>query len=464
MDQDPPVTPTNQTNNTSETPQNPPQPQPTPQPELNPWQPQDAITGPKKGKRGKLPIILGLIVILIIAGLLGWHYRKHYSYSTPKPSTPSVSTPVGTVNNSVVSANNTFGMGVFDQLIQQTPQTNIFISPASIAMALSMVYNGAEGSTQTAMQQTLDYQGLSTNAINASNLALLSRIKNPDPKVTLSIANSAWLKQGFPIKQSFIHTVQTDYQAQATTLNFQSPTAPTTINSWVSNATQGKIPTIVSTIPSDEVLYLINAVYFKGSWHTKFDPSATQNQAFTTGTGSKVQVPLMSNTDSYNYYQDNTVQSIELPYGNNQRLSMDVFLPTNLTSFLKGLTYSQLTAIESKYSQSQGTILLPKFTLSYATSLNTTLKNLGMGEAFGYGANFDNIAKNTYISDVEHKTFIAVDEQGTTAAAATSVGVGDAAAVASGFTMQVDKPFVFTIQDNATKDVLFIGVIDNPTQ
>ena len=410
-------------------------------------------------------LIIGLIVILLVAALMSsvYYFKNH-------KNTPSIATSTATakkVNGSVSLANDSFGINAFNYLVKQSPNNNIFISPASISMALSMVYNGAEGSTKTAMQKTLDYQGLSLSTVNNSNSALISSLSNPDPKVTLSIANSAWLKQGYPINSGFLNTVKSDYKAKAESLNFNDPSAPNTINSWVSNATNGKIPTIVNQIPSNEILYLINAVYFKGQWHTVFDPSATQNYPFTTSTGAQVQTPLMSSTSNYNYYGDNSVQAIELPYGKNQRLSMNVYLPTDMSTFLKNLSYDQLSSISSKLTQQQGTIMLPKFTLNYSQNLNATLEALGMSVAFNpYGAaNFNGIAKNAYITDVEHKTYISVDEKGTTAAAATSVGVGvDTSVNSAGFTMQVDKPFVFTIQDNTSKEILFLGVIQNPNQ
>jgi serine protease inhibitor len=420
-----------------------------------------------KNKRARYlsKFLVGLgILVLIAAVIVGVYYFKNHK------NTPSVATSTASakkVNGSVSLANDNFGINAFNYLVKQSPNNNIFISPASISMALSMVYNGAEGSTKTAMQKTLDYQGLSLSTINNSNSALISSLSNPDPKVTLSIANSAWLKQGYPINSGFLNTVKSDYKAKAESLNFNDPSAPNTINSWVSNATNGKIPTIVNNIPSNEILYLINAVYFKGEWHTVFDPSATQDYPFTTSTNTQVQTPLMSSTSNYNYYEDNSVQAIELPYGKNQRLSMNVYLPTDMSSFLKNLSHNQLSSISSKLTQQQGTIMLPKFTLNYSQNLNDTLKALGMTVAFDpYGAaNFNGIAKNAYITDVEHKTYISVDEQGTTAAAATSVGVGVATSANSGgFTMQVDKPFVFTIQDNTSKEVLFLGVIQNPNQ
>ena len=413
---------------------------------------------PRKSHKKVLSIIVVLLLIAIAS--VGVYYFKYHKNS---PTVASSTASAKNVNSSVSLANDNFGINAFNYLVKQSPNNNIFISPASISMALSMVYNGAEGSTQSVMQKTLDYQGLSLATINSSNKALMSSLSNPDPKVTLSIANSAWLKQGYPINNGFLSTVKNDYMAKAESLNFNDPSAPNTINSWVSNATDGKIPTIVNNIPPNEILYLINAVYFKGQWHTVFDPSATQNYPFTTSAGTRVQTPLMSSTSNYNYYGDSTLQAIELPYGKNQRLSMDVYLPTDMTSFLKTLSYNQLSNISSKLSQQQGTILLPKFTLSYSQNLNNTLKALGMTVAFDpYGAaNFNGIGKKLYISDVVNKTYISVDEQGTTAAA-TSVVVGVGDAISSGFTMQVDKPFIFTIQDNSTKEILFVGVIQNP--
>jgi serpin B len=275
------------------------------------------------------------------------------------------------------------------------------------------------------------------------------------------------LKQGVAVNKSFLSTVQQDYQAKAASLNFNSPSAPTTINKWVSNATDGKITSIIDSIPPSEIMYLINAVYFKGAWHTVFDPSLTQNNPFTTGRGTSVQTPLMSQAGTYNYYSDNSVQAIQLPYGKNQRISMNVYLPTDMTTFLQNLSYSRLADIDNQYIKQPGTVLLPKFTLTYSQSLKNTLESLGMGIAFSPNgaANFNGIAKNLLITDVKHKTYIAVDEQGTVAAAVTSVDVGVSLAIGpNGFYMDVNKPFVLTIQDSSTKEVLFVGIIQDPSQ
>jgi serine protease inhibitor len=407
-----------------------------------------------------LVLLLAIVVIAVGGSILYYvHNRNASANQQTKPIANSAQV------DQLVAANNSFGVGVFNQLVQQSPGSNVFISPTSISMALSMVYNGALGNTKSAMQQTLDYQNLDLNNINKENLALVTNLKNPDKDVTLSIANSLWLRQGVKFNNNFLNTVKQSYEAKASTLDFSSPQAPATINKWVSSATNGKIPTIVNQIPDTEVMYLINAVYFKGSWNKTFDKSSTQNYSFTTGDGSVIQYPLMSQEGTYKYFEDNSLKSIQLPYGKNKRLSMNVYLPNNMAAFLKGFSYAQLAAWSKKYTNSQGTILLPKFKLNYSQRLNDTLTSMGMGIAFQDQANFGNIGKDLKISDVKHVTYINVDETGTEAAAATSVGIGTTSAAGpSGFVMQVDKPFLFTIQDNSTNDILFVGVIEKPSQ
>jgi serpin B len=418
--------------------------------------PGQAAAAQTANHKNKLGLFLLLILLVVIIG--GVFYLVHRGSSSPNQQ-------VNTAHvDKVVAANNTFGVNVFNQLVQQSPGNNVFISPASISMALSMVYNGALGNTKSAMQGTLAYQNLDFNTINKDNLALINMLKNPDKNVTLSIANSLWLRQGVKFNNNFLKTVQQSYQAKASTLNFNSPEAPTTINNWVSSSTNGKIPKIVDQIPDSEVMYLVNAVYFKGSWNKTFDKEATQNYPFTTGDGTVIQYPLMSQDGTYKYFEDNGLQSIQLPYGKSKRLSMNVYLPQNMSSFLKGLSYAQLNAWSRKYTESQGTILLPKFKLNYSKELSKTLTNMGMGVAFSDQANFGSIGNDLKISSVQHVTYINVDETGTEAAAATGISVGTTSAVGpSGFLMQVDKPFVFTIQDNNTNDILFVGVVQKPS-
>ena len=421
------------------------------------------IVDDKAKPRRKMILLVLLLAIVVIAVGGSILYYVHNRNASAKQQTKPIANSAQV--DQLVAANNSFGVGVFNQLVQQSPGSNVFISPTSISMALSMVYNGALGNTKSAMQQTLDYQNLDLNNINKGNLALVTNLKNPDKEVTLSIANSLWLRQGVKFNNNFLNTVKQSYEAKASTLDFSSPQAPVTINNWVSSATNGKIPTIVNQIPGSEVMYLINAVYFNGSWNKTFDKSSTQNYSFTTGDGSVIQYPLMSQEGTYKYFEDNGLKSIQLPYGKNKRLSMNVYLPNNMVAFLKDFSYTQLTAWSRKYTNSQGTILLPKFKLNYSQTLNDTLTNMGMGIAFQDQANFGNIGKDLKISDVKHVTYINVDETGTEAAAATSVGIGTTSAAGpSGFFMQVDKPFLFTIQDNSTNDILFVGVIEKPSQ
>lgn len=433
-------------------------------------QPIEAIN--QRSPRNKIIFLAsGLVLLAVISCVLYFVIS-----SRPTPTYKSVTVPsaekINTTN--LVEANNYFGYSVFGQLIDKSNGSNIFISPTSIAIALSMVYGGAEGSTQTAMQNVLNYNSLSSSAVDSDSHNLLTNLQASGTGVSLDIANSLWIDHGFSASPTYLKDTESYYKAKAATLNFASPNAATTINNWANSATKGKIPTIVqsSSIDQDDML-LANAVYFKGSWTFPFQSSMTTNRVFTTASGSKVEVPTMdqqteSSDSSFNYYSVPGIQAIQLPYGDNARFSMDVYLPSDMRSYLQALTFSKLSKISSDLNNSvgqQGTILLPRFSLSYKKKLNSALESLGMGVAFGQNANFNGIAPNLNISEVDHATYLSVYEAGTTASAVTAVGAVDSGiAVSPGkpFYMDVNKPFIITIQDSNTGDILFMGLINNP--
>ncbi len=181
------------------------------------------------------------------------------------------------VDAKLVAANTKFGFKLFEEILKQDSSKNIFVSPSSVAIALAMTYNGASGQTQQAMAKTLELQGMSLQQINAANATLKATLENPDPKVQLSIANSLWARAGVSFKQDFLQRNQNFYQALVTNLDFSSPNAVIVINNWVKQSTGGKIEQIVETITSDQVLFLINAIYFKGKWTQEFDKKQTAN-------------------------------------------------------------------------------------------------------------------------------------------------------------------------------------------
>lgn len=360
------------------------------------------------------------------------------------------------------------GMNMMKLLAKEEAGKNIFISPSSIALTLSMVTNGAEGKTKEEMQKALHFQNLDISTINQESLGLIESVKNPDPKVELSGANSVWAKKGVEFKKDFLDVVKSSFAAEAETLDFGDKNAAHTINAWVDKNTKGKIHEIVSPpIPDDMVMYLINAVYFKGAWTEAFDKKLTEEKDFTTGVGISKKHPLMWQRGDMSYLETADFQSVMLPYGKNKRLGMYVFLPKNMNEFVEKLDEKTWNDWMKKYAETEGTILLPRFTMEYEKELKPLLQKLGIETAFENNADFSGIVdpKNMKIkiSEVKHKTYVDVNEEGTEAAAVTSIGMGFTGVKPSkGFYMEVNRPFFFAIRDNQTEEVLFMGAVNDP--
>ncbi len=374
----------------------------------------------------------------------------------------------------IVQADNEFGLKLFSELFEQKPEDNIFISPTSIAMALAMTWNGAEEETRDAMAEVLGISGIEVLDVNIANSSLLAALKTADPKVQLEIANSLWGREGIPFSEKFTQTNVEHYEAKVTDLDFADPKAPDIINAWVKEKTHDKIERIVGKIDPLDVLFLINAVYFKGKWTNEFDKDLTQDQDFHLLDGSTKQYPMMRREDDYLYYEDDGFQAISLPYGD-ERFSMLVFLPgseTGLEAFVQGLNPENWNLWLDRMSMMEGEIVLPRFKLEYEKTLNDALSALGMGIAFDpsqadfYGMLDAPIDMAFYISQVLHKTFVEVNEEGTEAAAVTSVVMALSAMPMEKetFTMVVDRPFFYAIRDERTGAILFLGTVTDPTQ
>ncbi|OKH38146.1 proteinase inhibitor I4 serpin [[Phormidium ambiguum] IAM M-71] len=419
----------------------------------------------KKQLLSRMSLAFSLIAVILLTGSL---------VRQPKEVKANVSNitfnkqNLNNMNEKLVQANTNFGFKLFSQIFAKDSNKNIFVSPSSVAIALQMTYNGAAGDTQQAMAQTLQLQGMSLAEINQSQLALTQSLTKIDPKVQLDIANSLWLKQEFPFKPEFLQTTEKYYQAKITNLDFNNPNSVNIINDWVSQNTNSKIPTIIDSIEPSAVLFLINAIYFKGNWQKEFSKSDTKEQPFTLLNGTRKQHPLMSQKGKYRYYETNEFQAIALPYGSG-RLSMYVFLPKNnikLTDFYNKLSAQTWQQWMKQFSLKDGEIILPKFKLEYNLTLNEALKALGMEVAFQDRANFSNMtAKEVQIDEVKHKTFVEVNEEGTEAAAVTSIGIRVASAPIREeppFKMLVDRPFFCAIHDNQTGTILFMGSIVDP--
>lgn len=377
------------------------------------------------------------------------------------------------IDNRLVEANTRFGFKMFAELAKSDAGKNIFISAPSVAIALAMTYNGADSTTRDSMAAALELQGMTLDEINQANLALKTMLENPDSAVALTIANSLWARQGLPFKSDFMKRNEDSYAAQITNLDFNDPAAATTINHWVTDNTKGKILQIVdSPIDPSSILFLINAIYFKGAWTVEFDKTKTVDGRFTPLGGSGKMMPTMHQSGKYLYLQADHFQAVSLPYGKG-RVSMYIFLPdenSSLAEFQHGLNAANWNQWMSQFARTEGDIALPRFKLEYDVNLNATLKALGMRIAFDpQKANFGKMfpitaAQNVFISKVKHKTFVDVNEEGTEAAAVTSVEVGITTVREEPrhFRLVVDRPFFFAIRDNQTGTILFMGSIIDP--
>lgn len=363
----------------------------------------------------------------------------------------------------LVAANTKFGFNLFNTLTKQEPNQNIFISPTSVALALSMTYNGVSGATKQEMTKVLEFTEMTPQEINAANQALQNSLQKVDPNVQVLIANSLWAKQGFSFKPEFLQTNQEYYKANLTELDFTIPQAHSIIDNWVNQKTQGKIDRIVDEISPDKVLFLINAIYFKGKWQTPFDKSQTANKTFSLSDGSSKQHPMMSQTAIYGYYETDKFEAVSLPYGKEGSLSMYIFLPrlnSNLETFLQQLTVENWNKWMQEFRERNCIIEIPRFTIEYKVELKSTLIALGMAGIFepSKAEFFPMTDVNVAVDSVKHKTFVEVNEEGTEAAAVTSVELIRSLP----FQMNVNRPFFCAIQDNTTGTILFMGTILDP--
>lgn len=370
------------------------------------------------------------------------------------------STPVA---SAIVSANNDLGFQLLAQMRKTDSGKNVFISPVSVALCMEILYNGAAGTTQQAMAQTLGLGSLSTSDLNGDNAALQASLVSTDPAVQLTVANSFWYRKATnTVLQSFVDTNTQYYGSQIGDLGG----APANVNAWVSSQTNGKITQVVGQEVQNYVAMVVNAVYFKGAWTSPFSPALTTSGVFTLADGSStVPCSLMHQDGLFPYLKGDHFQAVQLPYGK-KRTSMLVFLPdagTTVDALLAEINSASLTGFLSQFTTQAGTVALPRFTSAYTVNLKPVLTALGMGVAFDPNqANFSNLGPALFLDTAVHKTYLAVDESGTTAAAVTSVGVGATSAPVDTFTMTVNRPFVCAILDQQTGEILFYGAIDTP--
>lgn len=373
-----------------------------------------------------------------------------------------------TLEKQLVQADNQFGFKLFDAITQRNSDNNVFISPLSISMALGMTLNGANGQTQADMERTLELAGLSTDEINQTYRSLIDLLTQLDPKVIFEIANSIWYRQGMTFESSFLDVNRTYFDAEIESLDFSNPASIDIINNWVKDKTHDKIDKIIDDIAQDIVMFLINAIYFNGTWTYEFDKEMTHADYFTRIEGNNVPCKMMVQTGEFGYLETNDFQAVDLPYGDGL-YSMTIFLPrydATVDEFLADFNQSNWNTWTRQFKADSVTLELPKFKVEYKITLNEVLSALGMGIAFTSAADFTRMYKpgSLAIDYVLHKTYVEVDEEGTEAAAVTVVAIRETSGGPQHNYrfMRVDRPFVFVIRENHSGMLLFMGKIVEP--
>jgi serpin B len=375
--------------------------------------------------------------------------------------------PLSTNETRIIDAANAFAFELLRESTRKLPtDSNAFLSPLSASMALGMALNGAKGETFTAMQTTLRLTGMTEQEINEGYRDLVGLLGTLDSRTQIKIANSMWGHQTFPLDPIFIDKGKTYFDAKVETVDFASPSALTTINDWVKKATNEKIPKLIDQIAREEILFLVNAIYFKGTWRQAFDPKDTRDGPFQGADGRARNAALMSQTDTLRYDETPDFQAVELLYGNGS-FAMTVLLPKpgrTPADVLEGLTPAAWSELRGRFQVNQVHVTLPRFRMDYSRKLAGDLTALGMGIAFDRErADFSGIAdvgsERLFLTRVDQKTFVDVNEEGTEAAAATAVGVGVTSAPLI-IEMRVDRPFLFAIHERLSGAVLFLGVMN----
>jgi serpin B len=375
----------------------------------------------------------------------------------------------------LVEGNSAFAFKLYQELKEKGG--NLFYSPYSISLALAMTYAGARGETAQQMADTLQFlleQDRLQPAFNWLDAKLASRGEGAagkdGGKFRLNIANDIWGQKDYEFLPAFLDVLAENYGAGLRILDFITETEKSrvTINDWISDQTEGRIKDLIPQGAIDALtrLVLTNAIYFNAAWEYPFDDKVTSDGPFYLLDGGQVTVPMMKQTESFGYTKGAGYQAVELPY-DGEELSMVILLPAsgNFEAFEQELQAQQVDAIIKDLQSTRVALTMPKFEFDSQFSLKDTLAGMGMRDAFSPGdADFSGMTGNRelFISEVVHKAFVAVDEAGTEAAAATAVIVGMTAVSPSPLEVTIDRPFIFLIRDIETGAILFVGRVLNP--
>ena len=369
--------------------------------------------------------------------------------------------------DNVIIANNQFNFNIYSKLIKNNDE-NIFYSPYSISSAFAITYEGARGKTAKEIQSVFRFP-LNNDTRRNEFLEIYNELNKDNKKYQLNTANALWAAKNYKFLEEYFNVIKKYYGGNVTNLDFINDPEGSRkiINDWVEDQTNDKIKDLIPQGVIDALTRLVitNAIYFKGKWKKQFDEKYTSERDFNIDSNKSVKVPMMYLKDKFNYTKTEELQIIELPYKGND-ISMLIFLPNenNISIIDKAINVQNLTTWKENLTESKVKLYLPKFTFETKYSLIETLNKMGMITAFSGGADFSGMdgSKNLFIKSVIHQAFINVNEEGTEAAAATSVTSATCIDMTPVF--RADHPFIFLIQERESGNILFMGRAMDPTK
>lgn len=399
--------------------------------------------------------------ILIVLSALAVAACHDTANDTEPDNTPNLRT-LSAAEVQVSAGTNDFAFSLYKKVQDADPHANTFISPLSVSMALAMTLNGASDETQQSILNTIDYGDLTAAEVNQAYKDLTALLLSMDKKVAMGIANSVWYRNSLTVFPAFSNTINEYYDGTVEGLNFDDPGSKNTINRWVEDKTNDRIKNLVETINPEDVMFLINAIYFKGDWTYKFDKLKTSSRQFTREDGSTTPVDMMNASKvAMKIHHDSLAHLIDLPYGNEQ-FRFTILLPKDshtVAEVAAALNTETLNTWLTDAADASSEFELPKFKMEWKKDLKETLASMGMS-TIGFLRLFEDLPQDLEITSVTHKSFLEVNESGTEAAAVTSVGVGTTSTVPQPIT--INRPFIFMIRENHTGAILFMGQLTDP--
>jgi len=421
--------------------------------------------------------IIYLMMVVLVASCSDSKLPEEGTTPPEQPEVPIEMEPARAITlqpqtRAILEQNNSFAFNFF-KAVSQDPQQgeNLFLSPYSVSAALGMLYNGAEGETKAEIAKVLGMDGYTPEEVNRYYQELTTALLEVDPFSSLGLANAIWANKGIPLKNSFVEVNQNYYDAEVSTLDFSLPSALQAINSWSNEKTNGTIPKILETIDPQTLVILANAIHFNSFWTWDFDKSQTVNKTFHNIDGTTSMVPMMHQKQMVmKYAQMNSCGMVTLPYANGA-FAMNLILPEegeDIDALIEDIDSESWEIMRNHASNSyvKVTLSMPRFKVENKLGLVDILKGMGIQKAFsGVEADFSamlDIDIIAFISEVIQKSYISVDEAGTEAAAVTVIVLSTSMGPMPNpeeVTMVIDRPFIFTITEQSTGAILFMGKI-----